>query len=175
MSCAYRCMKLTRSQQKPDAAPPALAPPPRAQTVSPSMAADRAPGPARASSVAPPSNLGMSAPPTGMPPPSRTLPRSTTAPMGFTQLADGSVKRAKPPLESLTSDGPPLPSASLSSTSSKSSSSTLAPPPPGLPRSATASASLDDLLSRPPSKRPSSAARKPMKSRYVDVFQPGQQ
>ena len=49
------------------------------------------------------------------------------------------------------------------------------PPSGGPPRPPVkaAGASIDDLLSIPPSKRPGSAAKKPMRNRYVDVLTPG--
>ncbi|ORX36789.1 Sec23-binding domain of Sec16-domain-containing protein [Kockovaella imperatae] len=164
--------------QKPDAAPPPPAPPPRAQTTSPASSGMSKPNMPRASTVAPPMGLSMT-PASSTPPQSRSLPRSTTAPSGLRQGPPPTNDLNGPgtaSASSLNSDGRPPPAGLPSvSTSSQSSGSSMAPPPPaGLPRSTTG-ASLDDLLSRPPSKRPSAGGRKPMKSRYVDVFQPGQE
>lgn len=64
----------------------------------------------------------------------------------------------------------------VSTPSHASAAPPMAGPPSGgppKPPMKAAGASIDDLLSRPPSKRPGSAAKKPMRNRYVDVLTPG--
>ncbi|WWC70316.1 uncharacterized protein I206_104266 [Kwoniella pini CBS 10737] len=162
---------------KPEAAgPSAPAPPPRAQTASPSRSArPEAEHNNRAMSATPPS--GHRPPPPSMSSINGPPPPST----GFAQGANGGIKRMKsslhesvsaadlpsdpsPPLTAdgpPSSGGPPRPPIGLGSAPpSRTSSSGVGPP------------SIDDLLSRPPSRRPASAAaKKGARNRYVDVFQ----
>jgi hypothetical protein len=152
-------LKLTRSvQAKPDAAPVAAPPPPpsRAQTASPSRSAGPEPPSGRATSATPPPpqqvRSGMSMSPVA--PPSR--PPTTGPPDG--------IKRMKSTLsESVVADDPSAPTPPPVS----------AKPPAGPP--SRPGTSLDDLLSRPPAGKrvASGVAKKPMRNRYVDVFQPG--
>lgn len=163
------------SKAKPEPVAAAPPPPPRAQTASPSHAARPDANNARASSATPPpSQQARSGPPAG-------LARSTTAPMGFTEMPDGQIKRQKSSLaESITADAA-TPGAGGLAPMSSATPPAAGPPgggppggPPKAPPSRPATASIDDLLSRPPSKRPgSAAAKKSMRNKYVDILQPG--
>lgn len=159
--------RLTPTQAKPEAAaastPP---PPPRAQTASPSKATRDAPNARASSATPPPSQLSRSAGPGGAPPaPPSGLSRSSVSPasLGFTETADGGIRRQKSSLAESTT------ASDISAASPPPGGAGPPRPPSGPPR--PPGASIDDLLSRPPSKRPASAARKGAKNRYVDVFQ----
>lgn len=150
-------------------------PPPRAQTASPSQAArpDTSTAARASSATPPPATMGRNGPP----PPG--MPRSTTAPMGFAETPEGGIKRMKSSLaDSITaeeiSSGTSTPlSAPTPGAGPGPGPSPSGPPGPPKPPSRPGTASIDDLLSRPPSKRPGSAAKKPMRNRYVDVLTPG--
>lgn len=152
-------------QSKPEAAPAAPPPPPRAQTASPSQVARPDVG-TRAMSAAPAAPpLGGNAPPG---PPSR----SGTA--GFSEMPDGQIRRNKSSLSESTiaSQAGLTPMSSASAPPGRPPTAGAGAGAPPKPASRPGSASIDDLLSRPPSKRPGSSAKKPMRNRYVDVFQP---
>ncbi|ORY32492.1 Sec23-binding domain of Sec16-domain-containing protein [Naematelia encephala] len=158
---------VVKGAKAPPAATAGPPPPPRAQTVSPSRATRPEAASARAMSATPPpppSHFGRS---NG--PPAGPL-RSVTGPPGsaFAETADGGIRRMKSSLVDSTS------SADAAAPPTVMGGGPPSRPPSGPPsRPPTTGASLDDLLSRPPSKRPASAAKKSMRNRYVDVFQPG--
>ncbi|KAK4690011.1 COPII coat assembly protein SEC16, partial [Tremellales sp. Uapishka_1] len=115
--------------------------------------------------------------PEAAPAPTPPPPRAQTASPSRSARPDPEPSRAMsatpPPSQAARPASNHLPPRSSLAESVTAEQVSGPPPPSGPPlKGPPSTTSIDDLLSRPPSKRPASAAKKSMRSRYVDVLQP---
>ena len=140
--------------------PPQLAPPPRAQTASPSKVVREVGAQRAMSATPPPSNLRMTSSPGHLDGPETSMPRMKSSLHESVTASDVSSEgqhRPTPP-HSGGVGAPPR----MGQTPPVSAAG-----PPSRP----ATANIDDLLSRPPSSRPGTKGKRAAKGKYVDVFQ----